>query len=48
MNPAIHVGDERLRDVNVWQEQQQKRGGQGINRGVGKVRPTLVAGMKIH
>jgi hypothetical protein len=26
MNPAIHVGDERLRDVNVWLEQQQKKG----------------------
>jgi hypothetical protein len=26
----------------------KKRGGQGINRGVGKIRPTLVAMIKIH
>jgi hypothetical protein len=26
----------------------QKRGGEGINRGVGKVRPTLVTTVKLH
>jgi hypothetical protein len=34
---------ERLPDVNAWLEEQQKRGGQGIDRGVGKGRLTLVA-----
>ena len=43
IEPLIYVGDERFPDVNAWLEEQQKRGGQGINRGVGKVRLTLVA-----
>jgi hypothetical protein len=29
IEPLIHVGDERLRDVNVWLEQQQKKGRPG-------------------
>lgn len=29
IEPLIHVGDERLRDVNVWLEQEQKKGRPG-------------------
>jgi len=29
IEPLIHVGDERLRDVNSWLEQEQKRGRPG-------------------
>jgi hypothetical protein len=29
IEPLIHVGDERLRDVNTWLEQQQKKGRPG-------------------
>lgn len=29
IDPLIHVGDERLRDVNTWLEQQQKKGRPG-------------------
>jgi len=36
IEPLIHVGDERFRDVNAWLMAEQKRGGQGINHGVGK------------
>ena len=30
LEPLIHVGDERFRDVNAWLEQQQKKGRPGI------------------
>jgi hypothetical protein len=29
IEPLIHVGDERLRDVNTWLEQEQKKGRPG-------------------
>jgi hypothetical protein len=29
IEPLVHVGDERLRDVNAWLEQQQKKGRPG-------------------
>jgi hypothetical protein len=29
IEPLIHVGDERLRDVNTWLEQEQKQGRPG-------------------
>jgi len=29
IEPLIHVGDERFRDVNAWLEQQQKKGRPG-------------------
>jgi len=29
IEPLIHVGDERLRDVNVWLEREQKKGRPG-------------------
>jgi len=29
IEPLVHVGDERLRDVNTWLEQQQKKGRPG-------------------
>ena len=48
IEPLIHVGDERLRDANTGWNKSKKRGGQGINHGVGKVRPALVATNTIH
>jgi hypothetical protein len=29
IEPLIHIGDERLRDVNTWLEQEQKKGRPG-------------------
>jgi|GEM_PF-5521987 len=29
IEPLIHVGDERLRDVNTWLEQEQRKGRPG-------------------